>query len=265
MDISKLNEFEKGLLTYAGEDRVEPANVLFAHAKKQTGSIVTFKTGFPTLDRHLGNLEPGEMTGVSGPPGNGKSLFCQSITMSLAEQEVPSLWFSFEMPWRQFLTRFHQDYLPRFYGPMKLSQRSIPWIETRIWEAKLKFGCTAVFVDHLHFLLDMARVKNVSLEIGAIVRKLKLLAIKHNLIFFLVAHTVKAKQDHEFGLGDIRDSGMIEAECDNVLYIWRNQKQENSSVVKIAKNRKMGFIDKKIPLILTNEYGVLRLREEQKS
>jgi len=184
--------------------------------------------------------------------------------MSFSEQSMPSLWFSFEMPWKQFLSKFHEDYLPRFYGPLTLTQKSVTWIEERIIEAKLKYGVSIVFIDHLHFLLDLARVKHASIEIGEIVRSLKLLALKHNLIFFLIAHTIKVMEDREFGLGDARDSGLIEAEADNVLYIWRDKKKENCSILKVAKNRKHGIIEKKIPLILTREYGVERYYEENK-
>jgi len=257
-------EKEQHLATYAGEDRVEPGDVLLEHAKRRNPVSISVETRLPSLDRILGPLEAGELTVVSGPTGSGKTTLCRSFTMSFSEQSMPSLWFSFEMPWKQFLIKFHPDYLPRFYGPLTLSQKSVTWIEERIIEAKLKYGVSIVLIDHLHFLLDLARVKHASIEIGEIVRSLKLLALKHNLIFFLIAHTIKVREDREFGLGDARDSGLIEAEADNVLYIWRDRKKENCSILKVAKNRKHGIIEKKIPLILTREYGVERYYEETK-
>ncbi len=255
---------EQHLATYQGEDRVEPGDILLEYARKKNPVSISVETRLSSLDRILGPLEAGELTVISGPTGSGKTTLCRSLTMSFAEQTMPSLWFSFEMPWKQFLLKFHEDYLPRFYGPLTLTQKSVTWIEERIIEAKLKYGVSIVFVDHLHFLLDLARVKHASIEIGEIVRSLKLLALKHNLIFFLIAHTIKVREDREFGLGDVRDSGLIEAEADNSLYIWRDKKQENRSILKIAKNRKHGIIEKKIPLILTREHGVERHYEEAK-
>jgi hypothetical protein len=88
-------------------------------------------------------------------------------------------------------------------------------------------------------------------------------ALKHNLIIFLICHTGKTKQDlgTELGLGDIRDSSLIEQESDTVLYIWRDLEAENRSILKIAKNRKRGIINKKIRLI----YQQGRLYEEADS
>lgn len=263
-NVAKLIEFEQKLKKYAGDDRIEPADVLLSEATMNRATIFSAKSKIPALDKDLGTFEEGELTVIAGPTGSGKTTLAQSLTMSFIEQNLQPVWFSFEMPWRQFLSRFHPDHLPRFYGPVRLSQKSLSWIETRIWEAKIKYGCSIVFVDHLHFLLDLGRVKNASMEIGEIVRKLKRIALKHNLIFFLIAHTVKVRGDQEFGLGDVRDSGLIEAEADNVLYIWRDRGKENRSILKVAKNRKHGIIEKKIPLILTREHGVVRYREETK-
>jgi hypothetical protein len=57
-------------------------------------------------------------------------------------------------------------------------------------------------------------------------------------------------QDGELGLGSIRDSSFIEQESDTVLYVWRHPEDKNITVCKIAKNRRRGIIDIKIPLTL---------------
>jgi len=261
MNVGTTIETEQRLAVSKGEDRVEPADKLLAHAKAQNPNEKTVQSKLATLDNTIGSFVAGELTVVSGPTGSGKTTLCQTFTMAFTEQHFKPIWFSFEMPWKQFLSHFHPDYLPHFYGPAKLSQKSIDWIAERIWEAKLKYGCSVVFIDHLHFLLDLARVRYASIEIGEVVRKLKLLALKHNLILFLIAHTVKTREEREFVLGDVRDSGLIEAEADNVLYIWRDKKHDNVSVLKVAKNRKHGIVEKKIPLIFTCGNGVSRYYE----
>jgi len=110
----------------------------------------------------------------------------------------------------------------------------------------------AVFIDHLHFLVDLARIGNSSLEIGSIVRNIKKVALRQDVVVFLIAHTKKIKSGfEELSLGDVRDSSFIEQEADTVLYIWRKEENEvdvNRSILKIAKNRKLGTKDKKILL-----------------
>jgi replicative DNA helicase len=82
-----------------------------------------------------------------------------------------------------------------------------------------------VFIDHLHFLVDLHKVKNISFDIGSVVRTLKLLALKHNFILFLICHTMKQRAIVmlNWGLGDVRDSSLIEQEADTVLYVWRDK------------------------------------------
>ena len=86
------------------------------------------------------------------------------------------MWFSYEVRQDNFLKTFG-DKLPLFYMPARLTENSVDWITRKIHEAKLKFEIKAVFVDHLHYLIDMNR-RNVSVEIGAVMRSLKKLALK---------------------------------------------------------------------------------------
>jgi hypothetical protein len=82
------------------------------------------------------------------------------------------------------------------------------------------------------------------------VRGLKQLALKHRVVVFLVAHMQKTKPDEEPGLGHIRDSSFVEQEADTVLYVWRQKENKSVTVLKVAKNRKRGIIDDRIPLVL---------------
>ena len=73
----------------------------------------------------------------------------------------------------------------------------------------------------------------------------------------------KTSFDHEPGLNDIRDSSFIEQDADNVLYIWRLTNTEYEAVLKIAKNRRMGMINKKIPLMKQGYYLVEIVKNEK--
>ena len=245
---------EKKLYEYKGEDKV----ISFEEMQKIIGERGTpdieLKSNFPMLDKTLGGFNGGELVIVSGLTGEGKTLLCQTLTNNFSKQEIGSLWFTYEMPPQYFLQRFSKT-LPFAYLPQELTSNKMDWLEERVLEAKLKFNVKAVFVDHLHFLVDLAKIGNSSLEIGSIVRNIKKVALRQNVVIFLIAHTKKIQSDRELGLGDVRDSSFIEQEADSVLYIWRKEemggvKVDNRSVVKIAKNRKLGIKDKKIDLIL---------------
>ena len=106
--------------------------------------------------------------------------------------------------------------------------------------------------------------QNMSFVIGECVRGLKQLAIKHNIVIFLIAHMTKTRPDEEPGLGHTRDSSFIEQEADTVVYVWRHKSDKWVTICKVAKNRKRGVIDTKIGLILKDgKYEETTLTEEQ--
>ena len=122
-------------------------------------------------------------------------------------------------------------------------------IHEKIKEAREKYGIRAVFIDHLHYLLDLGQVKNPSLEIGTVIRGLKRLAIDHDVIIFLAAHTTKLKDDKVPTADDIRDSSFVGQESDCVMILWRVKNLENVSRLKVEFHRRIGIINKTIDLV----------------
>jgi len=58
---------EQHLAAYQGEDRVEPGDILFEHARKKNPVSISVETRLSSLDRILGPLEAGDLTVISGP------------------------------------------------------------------------------------------------------------------------------------------------------------------------------------------------------
>jgi len=238
------------LEVYDGEDRIVFSNELKLRleADKSKTAFNAKSRFFPEMSSSIGGFEGGEVIVVSAYTGHGKTTFCQSLTRDFCEQGHIPLWFSYEVQPMQFLNKFGKS-LPIFTMPAKVVDKSTFWLEERCHEAIVKYNASIVFIDHLHFLVDMIH-RNASLEIGAIVRSVKLLALKYNLIIFLIAHTTKPSGDaKELELGAVRDSSFIEQEADTVLYLWRSKKEQDIGTLKIAKDRKNGTFDKKITII----------------
>lgn len=242
-DPLKAIETEQRLVGYEGPDKVISSYDMLHKVVNQVGSEIVIHSGLPTLDETLGGFEAGELTVISGPTGNGKTLFAQTLTYNFTFSGHHSLWFSYEVTPKNFLKAFGES-LPLFYLPETLKMNALDWLEERVYEAKLKYNCRAVFIDHLHFLVDMRTKNNMSLEIGHTMRSIKKLALKYNLCFFLIAHTSKTKMDDEIGLDSIRDSSFIGQEADNVLMVWRKPEADREANLKVVKNRKNGIFRK---------------------
>ena len=241
-------EIEKQLGEYSGEDRV----VSFVEKIKQFSEQpkgFALHCGLFELDRLIDGFTEGELILVSGRPKSGKTLLLQTITSHFAEIEEKVLWFSYEVPARQFLDSFPE--LPEGYMPRQMELSNIWWLEQRVYESKLKYGTRVVMIDHLHYLVDMSKLRNASIEIGNIYRRLKLLAIKHKIIIFLISHLRKVESGVEPQAEDIRDSNCALGEPDTILMIWRVLDNQDKGIfdearLKVEMTRRTGVLKKKI-------------------
>jgi len=255
---------EKEILSkYEGDDAVISSAEMKEFLDNHPQNIVQFKSGIPTLDSLTEGFEGGELIVVSGPTKHGKSLLCQSITRNMSNAGIKALWFSYEMPVRQLIARFG-DNPPLFYLPKRLKGRADTWLREKMLEAKLKYGVRAVFIDHLHFLIDLIQLRSPSLEIGAIVRKLKRIAMELNIVIFLVAHLTKTELDHEPNVNDIRDSSLIAQECDCLFTIHRLRDKATNEFTDEAKlivqiHRRTGVMSKPLTLMLKDGFFVEKI------
>ena len=102
-DLQKVERLAK-LAVHEGEDRIVTAKELAEELANQP-KVPSASTGFPELDKLIGNVEYGELVLISGPTGGGKSSLMRSITKHLSKSQH-CLWFNFEDTNKQFLSRF---------------------------------------------------------------------------------------------------------------------------------------------------------------
>lgn len=254
---------EYELAQYTGEDRIVSSHDLAKELEKTKDAIVTVSTGIETLDRLLGDggVEVGELIVVTGPTGEGKTTLLMSITANMAKNDARAVWFTLEVTPRQFLKKMvvAGSELPLFYLPNENTNNTIEWLEDRIIEAKVKFNTNVVFIDHIHQIFSLHRVKNqnnISLEIGDMVGKIKDIAIRHNMVIYLIAHSKDpATPTAEPRKEDIRDSGLISRLADTIIGVWRIpnsydgtethrrkpiEEDDNKTKVRVFKNRREG-------------------------
>lgn len=227
-------------------------------AERFEPSAEVYPIGIQKFDDAMeGGLRDGDLVVVSGQTGHGKTLYCQVLAVNLSKRTVPSLWFSYEINpyylYKKFKDIEEEELL--VYSPISLIQNSLEFINQEIKEAVEEKACKVVFIDHLHYLIPLQQSLNSSLLIGGIVRELKQIAIKQNIVIFLIAHTKKIYQDESLSLASIRDSSLVSQEADYVFLIERLKKDEKKkeferdyqgtewtkqTKISLAKNRRTG-------------------------
>lgn len=262
-----LYERDKAAKEYQGEDRMVSSAEVAEELKLTEDQGFKILTGFPTMDRLLGEgVEAGELVIVSGPTAAGKTTMLMSVTQNMAANKVPSAWFTLEVTPRQFIRNMtKRGVVPEFYLPRrdfadvpkafvqdfeKKNGRpfeTIDWIDFKIAESVVKFGTKAIFIDHIHQIFSlsrMARSKNVSLEIGDLAAKVKALAIEHNVVIFLIAHNRDDAESNnrEPYMELIRDSGLLIRYADTVIGTWRVANSDELESVDGKYNNRVGKI-----------------------
>lgn len=245
------------LAEYAGEDRVISSHELDLMLQERKKDFVNVKSKIQSLDDAVEGFRDGELIVISGPTKNGKTLLAQTLTMAFIQQQQFPIWFSFEVPARQFLSQFPS--LPMFYLPKILKAHALKWVEDRVQESFLKYHTRIVFIDHLHFLFDMARMRNPSMEIGTVIRALKIMAVQNNFVIFLLCHTTKGKFSAEDDLSydSIRDSSFTAQESDCVMMVRRDKEHaDNAAKLRIEFHRRTGVMEQRIFLRKENGFFV---------
>lgn len=236
-----LLEQKRKLLKYAGADRIISSHEKYEILKKsESEDVLNFKifSKISLLDSMTDGFRLGTVNIVSGPTGEGKTTWMQTLTKNFSTQNINSVWFSFEVMPSEFFAKFGGD-IPLFYLPKEIpEQSSITWIRERAIEAQAKFNAKVVFIDHLHYLSEMqglSTTEKTSLLIGDLLRKLKRLSIELEIAIFLIVH-VKSDSGNQAQLkkyytkDDIRDSSFVKQEADTVMMIWRKRKKVSSEI-----------------------------------
>ena len=215
--------------------------------KEKFLNIKRYKTGINPLDNVIkfkegekGGLSGGDVVVIPGATGNGKTLMAATLSYNLMKLEgLPSLWFTYEVNiynlW-QIIKGMGAKDDDLYSVPFEHTTGKLEWIEQKIKEAKEKYYIKVCVIDHLGFLTPFQNMnqnisQNYSAYLTQIVRGLKSLAIKEDIIIILPVHTVKSVGENPT-IKDIGHSGGIAQESDLVLFVSREESLYSGSGVE---------------------------------
>lgn len=277
---------------------------------EQRGSFNGMPTGFAKLDQMLGGLHPQELTIIAGRPSMGKTAISINIAEHIALFEGRAVvFFSCEMSEGQLFQRLLCSRARVNIVAMRhgyLADRDFPALTaaaSKIAESQLivceaigatygsicakarrlhqRYNLAAVFIDYAQLVRSTSKQAQGSREreIAEVSAGFKNLAHELKLPVVLLAQLGRdvEKRNHRGGrvgwprLSDLRESGALEQDADNVLFLHREEKYaetdeemrecEGKATVIVAKQRNGDTGD--IPLTFIKEFCRFENRAEE--
>ena len=243
-------------------DETHEAIKLAGENKGQIGLNV----GIPRVNELIYGLQPGYLILIAGRPSIGKTAlavnFMEHITINA--QKAPVLFISLEMSAvslaKRILTGRSKRLSPRQINrgllegddwirlgheinklqeaPIYIADThhaTIPDIGILCKSAVARYGVEAVFIDYLQLITPPSTVNNRNEGIGFISRSLKGIAGELNIPVVALSQLSRLGDNVRPELSHLRDSGSLEQDADQVLFVFREKLKEDKDVKKLKE------------------------------
>jgi replicative DNA helicase len=250
------------------EGELKPVSELMARTldlldkmKMSSSGVTGLSTGFIDLDQQLTGLHPGELIVLAARPGIGKTSLAMNIATHVAIKESRAVGiFSLEMPADQLLMRllastarvdmkklrggrltthdeekFQEVAGALFNAPLYIDDTgALSSFDLRAKARRLKQKeptMGLIVIDYLQLMHQKGKVESRQLEVSEISRSLKALAKELDVPILALSQLNRKVEERKGGkpmLSDLRESGAIEQDADVVMFIHREEDNDES-------------------------------------
>lgn len=225
---------------------------------------LSYYTGLFDLDALTDGLHKGELTIIGARPGVGKTTFALQIAERIAGYKKSVMFVSLEMSEEQIIQKIlakkarvnsrkirngylTSEELDRIYIksgeisdlPLLLYTKlsSIQQIEIEARKLKNKGKLDLLIIDYLQLVRNLGNFKSREQEVADISRTLKLLSLELEIPIIALCQLNRNAVKNEPTLADIRESGSIEQDADNVIFLYQEDVEDNKVTVDLQKQR----------------------------
>ena len=228
-------------------------------ARARRGEVpVSWSTGFRDLDEQLaGGVRPSLLTLIAARPSMGKTAMATRIARNVAWQQIGVSFFSLEVPRAQLVANMigaEVRLAPRIVGLGALSEAEWSRVEVaaldhfqklpmRVHDGKWtmralaaairhdvrRHGTKVALIDYLQLVTPDEKGRSRAEEVGEISRELKLLAVDLGVSIVALAQLsreIEKRKDKWPNMSDLRESGNLEQDADNILLLHRPEYYE---------------------------------------
>ena len=227
----------------------------------------TLYTGITDLDKMICGLHKQELTIIGARPGVGKTTLALQIAEHIAERGTETAIISLEMSDTQVIQKLISrrarinNYKMRM-GTLETKEleqigivsaeiaelpihlitkaRTIQHIENIARKLKNKNNLGLMIIDYIQLIKNKGKFNSREQEVADITRTLKLLSLELNIPIIGLCQLNRNAARQEPTLADLRESGAIEQDADNILFLYQEAESTETVVditLKLAKQR----------------------------
>ena len=220
-------------------------------------------TGIFDLDKLTCGLHNQELTIIGARPGMGKTTLTLQIAQSIAK-EKNVVFVSLEMSQTQLIQKMiakqsivnsykmrlgtleEGDWEKIARASVQLSElnltintrvRTIQDIEVMAKRFKNKDQLDLLIIDYIQLLKSQGKFNLREQEVAEISRRLKLLSLEINIPIIALCQLNRNANTGEPTLADLRESGSLEQDADNIIFIYKENEEDSITTLKLAKQR----------------------------
>lgn len=221
-----------------------------------------YTTGIFDLDEATNGLHAEELTIIGARPGVGKTALALKIAHNIANKGIKVAILSLEMSKNQLVERLIAkesridsekirtgimteeemekvtEATARIYElPIFINTRikNIQDIEMYVRRLKNKEDIGLLIIDYIQLLKSQNKLNSREQEVSEITRTLKLLSLELKIPIIGLCQLNRNAARTEPTLADLRESGAIEQDADNVIFLYKkNDNEERKSVEDIV-------------------------------
>lgn len=221
-------------------------------------------TGYFDLDSLTDGLHNGEFTVVGARPGIGKTTFALQLAENIAEKGKFVAYISLEMSEEQIIQKLisritkinsrrirngdldDKQLIDISEACAKISElpisiltrtNTLQQIEVEIRRMKNRGELDLLIIDYLQLLKDTNNFKSREQEVANISRMLKILSLELNIPIIALCQLNRSASKKEPTLADIRESGALEQDADNVIFLYSEDIENDIVTVDLQKQR----------------------------
>lgn len=275
LDTSSENAFSD-----TAQDTVKILDTIISKERR----VANVRTGYHKLDELTGGLKGGEVTVIGARPHAGKTTFAlccawnmtplKKVGFMSVEMDKDDLYYKlFAMASGVDPLRLRQGHLndaeiDRLTTTMhEIAKRGMILdfnsfelndLLLRAKRMKSEHKIDILIIDYLQ-LIGGGDGDNREQRVASVSRNVKILARELGVHIFLLSQLNRAsdsRANREPEMGDLRESGMIEADADFILMPYRDDDSDKQGIghFKLVKNRPVGVVGK-FDLIFVRDYG----------